>query len=264
MEDNFGIKELYDVALRATYPITIGEREFLENEAILRFEKIQIAPINEQKVRSYARGGKENMRLIDWETTNSVDFSFSEGVISKIGLALLSNSVLEKHSEPITTPMVQNLESNQDGIVKLRYEPIKNGTLFIYDKNTSKKITNYEINGNTIDIKRPYCDVIVDYTFYYNEPQEIYSIGSRLFDGYLKLDAKIRLRDDEDGHIKTVLLEIPKVKLMSSLNLRLGRDISSPHVYRFILSGFPVRENGERYVCKMAVLGSEILQDGEE
>jgi hypothetical protein len=40
---NFGIKELYDVTLKATYTIEVGERRIEPGETIAAFDKIQIA-----------------------------------------------------------------------------------------------------------------------------------------------------------------------------------------------------------------------------
>lgn len=258
MEDNFGIKELYDVSLKATFPFTIGSKEFTENETIIRFNKIQIAPLTERKSRFSSRGGESNVRLIDWEDTTEVDFVLSEGVISKTGLALLSNSILEKNSiEKTIIPYSQELESDENGKIVTRYNIINDNTLFVYDKNTGEKIDIIEVKDNTILIASPYVSVIVDYTFLYLNNSESYFIGRRLLDGYLRLDGKIRLRDDEDGHIKTGIIEFPRVKLMSDLNMRLGSNVG-PHVYRFNLVGLPFGYRKDKYVCKITILDTEL------
>ena len=43
MENLMGMKELYDVVLKATYPIELGKRIIEEGEVILAFDNIQIA-----------------------------------------------------------------------------------------------------------------------------------------------------------------------------------------------------------------------------
>ena len=106
-------------------------------------------------------------------------------------------------------------------------------------------------------IASPYVSVIVDYTFLYLNNSESYFIGRRLLDGYLRLDGKIRLRDDEDGHIKTGIIEFPRVKLMSGLNMRLGSNVG-PHVYRFNLVGLPFGYRKDKYVCKITILDTEL------
>ena len=43
MSNEFGMKELYSVFLKTTYPMRIHEKEFEEGEIIAAFDKIQIA-----------------------------------------------------------------------------------------------------------------------------------------------------------------------------------------------------------------------------
>jgi hypothetical protein len=43
MEQGLGFKELYNVALKATYPIEMGERTVQAGETIAYFHNIQIA-----------------------------------------------------------------------------------------------------------------------------------------------------------------------------------------------------------------------------
>lgn len=260
MEDNFGIKELYDVSLRCNFPLIINGKKYEENEAIIKFDHIQIATISERKIRNYASGGIGNTRLIDWEDTQEVDFVLSEGIISKTGLAILSNSILQKNDEnsKITVPYSEILESNSEGIITTSNNINNDKTLFIYNVQTGEKVAPIEVSNNNIKIEGKYLSVIVDYTFDYKQNSSSYFIGKRLLNGYLKLDGKFRLRDDEDGHIKTGLIEIPRVKLLSDLSMRLGRDVS-PYVYRFNLAGFPVGDRKEKYVCKISILEKEIL-----
>ena len=42
MNSEFGLKELYDLTLKATYPIEMEGRKFEAGEVIARFDKIQI------------------------------------------------------------------------------------------------------------------------------------------------------------------------------------------------------------------------------
>ena len=264
MEDNFGIKELYDVKLKANFPMTIGNKNYEVGETIIRFDKIQVAALDERKSRRSARGGFGNTRLIDWENTDEVSFSLSEGIISKVGLALLSNSILTKIEDErgIVIPYSQSLESNNEGKFETKFNPINDNTLFIYNEENGEKIKPINIDGNIITIKEKFTKIIIDYTFNYINKSENYLIGKRLFDGYLKLEGKIRLRDDEDGHIKTGIIEMPKIKIMNDLKMRLGRDVS-PYVYQFNIIGVPVGARNDRYVCKISILDTELPQDEE-
>jgi hypothetical protein len=64
MDNEFGLKELYDLTLKATYPIEVEGRKFEAGEVIARFDKIQIANFREIASRVSANGGKNNPALI--------------------------------------------------------------------------------------------------------------------------------------------------------------------------------------------------------
>ena len=94
--NEFSLKELYDVSLKATYPIEIGDRMIEEGEVIAYFDSIQIS--NFQEIKSYvtARGGYDNRAHVWWETTKEVNFQMERGIFSKTQFALLSNSKLKQ------------------------------------------------------------------------------------------------------------------------------------------------------------------------
>ena len=52
----FGLKELYDLTLKATFPIDMDGRTFEAGEVIARFDKIQIANFKEITARKSANG----------------------------------------------------------------------------------------------------------------------------------------------------------------------------------------------------------------
>ena len=262
MIDYFGIKEVYDVSLRCIFPMEINGRVYEENESIIRFDKIQIAPISEQKTRRYASGGYGNVQLISWEKTNEVQFLISEGVISKTGLAILSNSQLIKKVEgkTISIPYSEEIETDENCQAKLKYCPNEDNFLFVYDKETGEKIFSYEIKENILTIDQPYKEIFIEYTFSYQKQTETLVVGKRLINGYIRMDGKIRLTDDSDGKIKTGIIEMPRVKLMSDLSMRLGEDVS-PYVYNFQIVGLPVGDREDQYVCKITMLDNEIDSD---
>jgi hypothetical protein len=94
MINEINFKELYEVSLKATYPIEVGGNSIEVGETIASFDKIQIANFQEIKELASTRGGYNNMALIIWETTKEVKISFTQGVFSKRQFALLSNANL--------------------------------------------------------------------------------------------------------------------------------------------------------------------------
>ena len=203
-----------------------------------------------------------NERLVWWEDTNKIDFVFRKGIVSKIGLSILSNSkMLKKESGgPSFIPFSENLESNENGEVFLKYSPAEGTKIFLYNGENGEIIKDYSLDKNKILVDKKFLSITVDYIFQYNNRASILEVGNRLFNGYVKLDAKIKVKDDYDGKEKTGILEIPKLKLMSNLSLKLGKD-AAPQTFNFSMSGFPEGERGKKHVCKIIFLEDEIDSD---
>jgi hypothetical protein len=72
MSNEFGLKELTELTLKATYPIEMDGRKFEAGEVIARFDKIQIANFREITSRVSANGGKSNYALIIWEDPKEI------------------------------------------------------------------------------------------------------------------------------------------------------------------------------------------------
>jgi hypothetical protein len=64
--------------------------------------------------------------------------------------------------------------------------------------------------------------VLVDYSYAYDKNTQIITIGQPLTTGFLTLSGRSRIKDDITGQTHTVILCIPKLKLMSDLSMRLG------------------------------------------
>jgi hypothetical protein len=52
-------------------------------------------------------------------------------------------------------------------------------------------------------------------------------VGRPLTNGYLSLSGKTRVKDEITGQVTTGIINIPKLKLMSDLSMRLG-DNATP------------------------------------
>ena len=67
--NEFGFKELYDVSLKSTYPIEVGDRIIETGEVIVNFDKIQIANFEENK-KFFSAG--DNDTSVWWEETKEI------------------------------------------------------------------------------------------------------------------------------------------------------------------------------------------------
>lgn len=260
MSSLYGLKELYDVVLKATYPIEMGKRIIEVGETVLAFDNIQIAGLNEVKDFVSARGGFDNRDLVTWETTRELPLTFSQGVFSESHLALLSNSKLAElkpDSSQILISQREKCESDEDGKIILKRVPV--GKTFVYDKETGQKLEHLA-QENEITINKPFTEVLVDYTFEYTDGGSVLKVGNRLIQGYLSLQAKTRLKEDENGHTVTGIIEIPKLKLMSDLSIKLGRN-ADPATVNFKAVGVPVGTRGNSNVCNLFILNDDLDSD---
>lgn len=251
-------KSLEDVKLKATSNIEINGRAFEEGEIVCQFDKIQISGL--QELRSYiaARGGFDNRGHVFWENTKEVQFTLSQGVFSNSQFALLSNSQVVKFEDDlILLSYIENLESDEDGMITPTYEPVDQ--MFIYDKNTGEKYAVASWPNNQFKLPAAYLEVVVSYRYRYTGGGSVAYIG-RPLGGFLELEGKTRVKDDTSGLITTGILKIPKLKLMSGLSIRLGKQ-ANPVVGSFSAVGVPVGERRDSYVCELLFLNNDIDSD---
>lgn len=260
MDINFNFKELYQTALKTTLPIEINKRIYEAGEVITVFDSIQILNLQEIKDRTTARGGYQNSTLITWESTDEIQLLFSQGVFSTIQFGLMSNSELETIEEEVIIFEREYKETNEEGKIELKELP--SGAVFIYNRRTGEKLDSFTLEEKTIDIGEPFLDVVVDYHYKYLGGGTKMIVGRRLTEGFLELEGRTSVKDDETGQVKTGVLRIPKLKLMSDLSMRLGKDPSiSPIVANFEAIGYPVGVRGNRKVMEMFFLENDIDSD---
>ena len=73
-DEYFGIRELYEVVLKAKTPMFFGNRTLETGESILYFEKVNMALLSEKNSVVMARGGWSNMPRVIWEDRSEVSF----------------------------------------------------------------------------------------------------------------------------------------------------------------------------------------------
>lgn len=259
MDNEFGFKDLYNVVLKATYPIEISGKTIDAGETIAAFDKITLANFQEIKSVVSAKGGYSNSSLIIWENTKEVQLNFTQGVFSKSQLALLMNSNLVEN-KPMTVRINQRevLESDENGVITTSRAP--NDTFFVYRLDNGEKLTPTKLTDTTFDVGAPYLEVMTDYCYIYTEAASTMIIGQRLCENVLLLSGRTRVKDSVTGHITTGILTIPKLRLMSSMSMRLGDD-ASPLVGRFEAIALPVGARGNSKVMEMTYLSDDIDSD---
>ena len=258
--EQFSMKELYDVSLKSTYPMKIGNRDIEVGEKIAVFDKIQLANFNEIKKLYTANGGFDNRARVYWEDTKEVQLSFTQGIFSKPQLSLMLNSKLitlkgERSNTLISTR--EYLESNENKEIELKHIP---QNLFIYSAATSEKVQYEFVSEKVIKVPTSYSNFIIDYQYEYNNNVDELIVGNQLTNGYLELEGKTRYKDDVTGHTHTGIIRIPKLKLMSNLSMRLGEN-AHPVVGNFSAIAVPTGGKGNKKVMEVFFLSDDIDSD---
>lgn len=297
--DNFvGMKELYDVSLRLNAPLEIGNRKYDINETVLSFSTAEIAQIDESKRNIQATGGYHNSPLVNWEIDKEMRFAITHGVLSPTSWALLSNSKLEEPNIKSVqfSEELQVIEEGEYCYVDLKYcpnscecilgaqpnpcfEPLPMGRrpelllkplpssktkwIFVYDIESGKRIREFQIYRNRIFFEKEVRKVLIDYTFNYEDKTKVIEVGNRLFNGFLRLTGKMSVKDEKSGEVTTVILEMPKIKLSSSLSMRLGKNYESSTVSDFFFTGYPdeSRRREDQSVAYITFLNTELTGD---
>lgn len=256
----FGLKELYQVIIRATYPIEVSGKTLEPGEIIAAFDKIQIGNVQEIKNSVAARGGWDNRGLVFWDSTREVRISFTQGIFSSTQFALMTNANLIKSQEDTELFLRQRdtVESDETGLIslsKMALDPI-----FVYQVSNGNKLAYEKIDDTTLKIENPFVDVYVDYSYKYENKHQIYTVGQTLTNGFLTLEGRTRVKDDITGQTHTGILYIPRLKLMSDLSMRLGHD-AQPQIGRFDATALPTGERNNTAVMKVFFLDDDIDSD---
>ena len=258
--DEFGIKELYDVSLKATYPIEIGGRQIEEGEIICYFDNIQIS--NFQEIKSYvtAHGGFDDRAHVWWETTKEVNFIMERGIFSKTQFALLSNSKLINiaEGEKILVPIREEVEIDENGYFYPSQAPV--GKFFVYNLATGERVYPIKIENKKYQLRLPYTELLLDYNYEYENGGSVVNIGQRLVKGYLRLEGRTKIKDDVTGQTHTGIIIIPKLKLMSDLSMSLGEK-ANPMVGRIQAKIIPEDSRMNSRVIEMYFLNDDIDSD---
>ena len=275
LDQYFGVKELYEVVLRAKGPMKFGDRNVEDGEPVLYFENISMSLLTQQASPIMARGGWANLPRVIWEDRSEVTFTLSEGVMSSISMGILlsanvTNATKEKALDISKREGPFTLIPYMDGdkevkVLYLMNEPIlypeKKTFIFEYARDVAQKKVYGKIVGDKDELSRTRlaifedkaCEInadgnkkyIVDYYYKYNNDALLYTIEKERFNGLFTLEGKFYSKDENDGLNYTNLIYMPKVRVVSDINLRLG-ERADPTVSVFNIIGLPENTGNNR------------------
>ena len=102
---------------------------------------------------------------------------------------------------------------------------------------------------------------VVDYYYEYEDEALIYAVQKERFNGLFTLEAKFYSKDENEGINYTNILYMPKVRIVSNINLRLG-ERADPTVSNFNINGLPESVGEYRnLIMEITRLGQDIDSD---
>ena len=280
LDQYFGVKELYEVVLKAKVPMQFGSRRLEEGEPVLYFENVSISMLSERNSPIMARGGWSNMPRVIWEDRSEVTFSLTEGVMSSIsmGILLSANMTEKQEGTSIAVPMREGpFELDSDNCFILNHMPIfppkKKVFIYEYERDVGQKKVYGEIVQNIHNIageEIPRIRVkeadatkryMVDYYYEYKDEALIYLIQKERFNGLFTLEGKFYSKDENEGLNYTNLIYMPKVRVVSDINLRLG-ERADPTTSVFNIVGMPEKtDDSNNLIVRITRLNQDIDAD---
>ena len=245
-----------------------GTRYIQQDEPIMYFENIKISLLSEQNNPVMARGGWGNLPHVVWEDRSEMTFALSEGILSSVGMGILFGAdVVQKTVEDKRLVRRKEgpfaLSQADDYCIELKDWPvdanIKKTFIYEYDRGViQNKIYGKRIHGHMDpfdDTKQVPCirlyknkelteladadkQYVIEYYYYYPSTALIYNVTKERFNGLFSLEGKFYSKDQNQGINYTNLIYMPKVRVISDINLRLGEK-ADPTMSVFKIIGMP-------------------------
>ena len=249
-----------------------GPRMLEEGEPVLYFENVSMSVLNEKSSPIMARGGWANLPRVIWEDRSEVQFVLQEGVMSSIsfGILLSADMMTSQEEGPLYVSKREGPFEidTTNGRVFLEHWPVEYPTkktfIYEYDRDVAqKKIYGKRITGvdDGFGVERPCLELyqdkalkekadinkkyIVDYYYEYSDEALIYTIQKERFNGLFTLEGKFYSKDENEGKNYTNLIYMPKVRVVSDINLRLG-ERADPTMSVFNIIGMPENAGGNK------------------
>ena len=240
MINEFGAKELYEVSLKTTDNIVINNQQYEPDEVFMFFNKVQISNISASGQTVSANGGKNNFAQVIWDNINELDFIFEKGLVNLTSLQFLGQS--NTNTQTIAVPIREALITDTEGKVLISNIPNTNRSIFVYKTVggiIAEKLTVLGVTDQEIDLGASNQSIAVLIDYYTNQENITYQeIGGENIKGYFKMTSKINFVDEKDGDVETVLFIMPKVKILSNINLTFGVQ-ANPIISNFRIRALP-------------------------
>lgn len=251
IEQNFATKQLYQVSLKANTDMKFGYRRVVAGEPVLYFDNIEMAQTDEYTQSVAAKGGWGNMPRVLWEDRREITFNLKDGVMNNIGLGLILGAKVVTNESRIATYIPKREGPFPGNRITLSKAPTDKKPIFCYEfeNNCLQSKVDVKISNKTLRVVGGSSskNYIVDYYYQYGGEAVNYLIGQERFNGTFTLEGRFYTKDENEGNEVTNLLIMPKVRIISGVNLRLGEGVE-PVVSSFNLTAMPVQNDDQRFV----------------
>ena len=240
-----------------------------------------------------ARGGWLNAPRVTWEEKSEVEFQMVEGVMSQLSFGIMTDALMSvpEKDTPLLVPLkegpfdLQTITENgqtYNGFY-IKHKPVMYPTkkLFIFEY--ARKREQKKVYGRLIERQDPFDSnlklyflaiyhdkelqnpadtnsenqYVVDYYYEYGDEALIYTLTKERFNGLFSLEGKFNAKDENEGKNYTNLLYMPKVRIVSDINLRLG-ERADPAVSTFNIIGLPEFTGKNSVVVEITRLGENV------
>lgn len=258
MNENFGIKELYEACFKTTDILKVGSSVYDEGEPILYFEKIATARIGQPVETAIARGGKGSYPQIFWDIDGEQVFELEHGLLSKESFGLLANAKTINTLAPVYIPKNEYLLTNSNGEITLSQTPYGKKPIFVYKVgSTRERIKDFTLEDKKITTNLENNEnIFVSYYYIEINGQTSYELGYNKLNAFLRLEGKMRYKDEISGEEKTCIVIIPRLKIASNLLLNVGEK-ASPVVSKFNIIMFPTKRGTRSVGMEFYFLNSD-------
>lgn len=255
MLENYGIQELTELSIKAISPILLGGKQFAKGENILFLKHVEISNLQEETTSSSATGGSNSLSLVRWVTHGDINFTVQHGVLSQRELSLLVDSdILQLNSVEVSRREEKTVNSEKK--ITLDEIPTPDGC-YCYDEQ-GNKLTGVGLNGKVLTFADSYRGKLITIDYHYIATGSIiqWIIGENFLSNVIvRVEAKVKLKDDVNGEERTGILIIPKANIEGSFNLYLGEK-ASPIVGNFVCRSVKndTRKKGENANYSFTIL----------
>ena len=263
--EKLGIKELYEANFKATFDMKVGNKQFQPGESVLFFKNLKLVTINEPVSIVKSTGGRGNATHVVWENPKDVELSLQAGVLDRMGFNVLTQANVTDGSGGLAVPKtVENFFDN-NGEYDLGVLPLETKAVFLYivenNKLTLLNTSDYTITDGRLSAGSENANKEFRISFYYtyDDGYTRLRVDKNRMNGVFKFEGKAYYKDENDGLMKTAIIQMPKLKLVSNLQLILGEQ-ADPLVSTFMGIATPGQLNiGESdVVIDIQLLDSDI------